>query len=523
MGKAMKHKRVTLAIVLLLVLMVLAACSSSNAPSDADGTNATVDEGGAPEKSAGEDAVKEEDLEPLPISFMIPLYDAQPHRLEGNPAVENYESLLNIDLSIDYVPSANYEDKLSLTLAGGEMPDVLMVPARSLKSTVFINAARNDVFWDLTDEWEKYPNMKSIFNQTMLANISVDGRQYGIAIPRPTARVGMLYREDLFEKHAIKVPDTLEEFYEAAKLLKEKEPDIIPFSFVDQLGETPWNGIDLLTVSEGGFSIWGEVDGGLQPYYETEPHLTVLNTLRTMYSEQLINRDFAIVQGAQKKNLIKTGKAAMYFTAYDDLMGISDDLAQVMPDAKLALKPAFKELTNATSGHNGVFALPKSTVTTEEKRDAILSYFERALDDEIRRARGYGIEGETYELVDGIPTFISEEIRTEYTTHVRALSNTFINPTVTRLPTDTPLQTQVKDAFEKYAELAVPNAIDPFVSETYTERGGELDKILYDARVKFIMGELDEAGYASEIKKWRSQGGERIIEEYSEAFRRMKK
>lgn len=39
----------------------------------------------------------------------------------------------------------------------------------------------------------------------------------------------LIYRKDLFEKHGIKTPETTADVMEAAKILKEKEPDIYPF------------------------------------------------------------------------------------------------------------------------------------------------------------------------------------------------------------------------------------------------------------------------------------------------------
>ena len=39
----------------------------------------------------------------------------------------------------------------------------------------------------------------------------------------------LIYRKDLFEKHGIPVPKTTEDVLEAAKILREKEPDIYPF------------------------------------------------------------------------------------------------------------------------------------------------------------------------------------------------------------------------------------------------------------------------------------------------------
>lgn len=455
---------------------------------------------------------------PLKLSFTTPLYDAQPYKLDGNEIFEAFEELTNTDISINFVPNANYSDKLNLSLAGGDLTQVMTVPGSFIKSTTFVNAARGGMFWDLTDELDKYPNLSKNINEITRTNTSVDGRIYGVPQPRPTARVGLLYRKDWFDSLGIKVPTTLDEFYTAAKELKEKMPDITPFSFCDQITEAAWNGIDLLTVSQGGYNVWGLKDGKLEPYYETSEYLDVLNTFKKMYSEGLMNKDFAIVQGAQKKNAISTGKSAMYISAYDDLNGIQNSLVKIDPNAKLDLQPVFNEKTNSTSGHNGMFVLPKSIVKTQEEVDAILTYFNRSSDQDALTLYTFGIEGKTYNLVDGVPAYVDEEAQTKAFEDRKPIALVYSAPAVARWANDAPLAALAKEAQEKYASIAVPNLAEPFVSATVVEKGGDLDKIVYDARVKYIMGEIDEKGYSSAIASWRSLGGDKIIEEFTEAY-----
>jgi putative aldouronate transport system substrate-binding protein len=462
-------------------------------------------------------AASKEPAGPLKLNFTIPLYDAQPPKVKDNPYFDNYQKITNTEINTTYVPNANYTDKLNLSIAGGELTDIMMVPAQFIKSTTFINAARGGMFWDLTEELKKYPNIVKNMPQITMTNTSVDGKTYGVPIPRATARVGLLYRKDWFDKLSIKVPTTMEEFYAAAKEIKAKMPEVTPFSYCDQISETPWNGLDFLTVSQGGYNIWGLKNGKLEPYYETAEYMNTLKTFKTMYSEGLLNKDFAIVQGAQKKNAISTGKAAMYITAYDDLVGIKNSLLKIDPNADLDLQPVFNGKTNATSGHNGLYVLPKSVVKTEEKRDAILSYFSRALDLDVIIARGFGIEGVSFDIIDGTPK-VRVDMQEEFTAGNKATGNLYISPIVTRWPSDKPESTKIKDANEKYASSAVPNLIDPFVSATIVEKGGDLDKIVYDARVKYIMGELDEKGYAAAIAGWRAQGGDKITAEFTDAY-----
>lgn len=454
----------------------------------------------------------------LKLTFTTPLYDAQPYKLDGNPVFDEYEKLTNTDISINYVPNANYSDKLNLFLVSGDLTDVVMIPASFIKSTAFVNAARGGMFWDVSEEIKKYPNIMKTMTDVTLTNTSVDGKLYGVPIPRPTARVGLIYRKDLFDSLGIKVPTTLDEFYNAAKELKAKKPDIIPFSYCDQITETTWNGLDLFTVSQGGYNIWGEKDGKLEPYYETSEYMNVVNTFKKMYQEGLMNKDFAIVQGAEKKSAISTGKSAMFITAYSDLIPIEKDLQKVDPNAKLALQPVMNGKTDATSGHNGLYVIPKSKVKTKEQLDAVLAYFDRAVQNDISVLQQYGIEGTTYKTVDGSPAFISDEAEAQVTDYRKPMTLVRIAPNVIRWPNDGEHETFIKDAMEKYASDAVPNLADPYVSATVVEKGGDLDKIVYDARVKYIMGEIDEKGYEDAVANWHKQGGDNIIEEYTEAY-----
>ncbi|OUS78165.1 hypothetical protein B1748_05245 [Paenibacillus sp. MY03] len=496
-----------------LFSVALAGCSGGNA-----GSNVNETPSSSPSETASPDTSNPPAAGPLKFSITTQLNNAHPPVLDGNPIWEQFEKLTNTDITINFVPNANYADKFNLSLAGGDLTEVVMAPSKVIKATAFVNAARGGAFWDLTDELPKYPKIMKNMNDIILANTAIDGRTYGIPQPRPTARVGLLYRKDWFDQHGINVPTTMEEFYAAAKELKAKMPDVIPFSYADQTTESTWNGLDLFTVSQGGYNIWGLDDGKVTPYYETPEYMNVLNMFRDMYNEGLLNKDLAIVQGAQKKEAISTGKAAMFATAYGDIKSIQDAITKIDPNAEIGLLPVINGKTNATSGHNGLFVLPKSKVKTQEEVNAILSYFERVLEEDIILLSSYGIEGRTFNNVDGAPSFISPEAEAQFKENVAPIGGIIISSIVTRWKNDKPMDTMVKDAIEQYGPTAVANLSDPFVSPTYVEKGGELDKIVYDARVKYIMGELDENGYAAAIAEWRKQGGEKMIAEYTEEY-----
>ncbi len=74
------------------------------------------------------------------------------------------------------------------------------------------------------EEWNSLSNVP----ESALAMFrDTDGKLYSECISC-TGGV-LIYRKDLFEKHGIEIPKTTEDVLEAAKILKEKEPEIYPF------------------------------------------------------------------------------------------------------------------------------------------------------------------------------------------------------------------------------------------------------------------------------------------------------
>ena len=43
----------------------------------------------------------------------------------------------------------------------------------------------------------------------------------------------------------------------------------------------------------------------------------------------------------------------------------------------------------------------------------------------------------------------------------------------------------------------------------------DLQEIINDATYNYILGGIDEAGFDTEVEKWKNQGGSNIIEEFN--------
>ena len=73
--------------------------------------------------------------------------------------------------------------------------------------------------------------------------------------------------------------------------------------------------------------------------------------------------------------------------------------------------------------------------------------------------------------------------------------------------------------FEEKAFTEMLDKIKPDASE----RGDELQKIIDDATYQFILGKINESQFEKAVEKWRTNGGNQVIEEYEESFKKAEK
>ncbi|WP_053983714.1 extracellular solute-binding protein [Niameybacter massiliensis] len=112
-----------------------------------------------------------------------------------------------------YVPFADYEKQLTLGIASGELPDIVILDGCGMASFISLG-----LFADITDEasdikWDEYI-------QGPLESTMMDGKHYGI--PFATNCTALFYNKDMFDEAGLSYPDentTWDEFKGMAKTL----------------------------------------------------------------------------------------------------------------------------------------------------------------------------------------------------------------------------------------------------------------------------------------------------------------
>jgi putative aldouronate transport system substrate-binding protein len=86
-----------------------------------------------------------------------------------------------------------------------------------------------------------------------------------------------------------------------------------------------------------------------------------------------------------------------------------------------------------------------------------------------------------------------------------------------------PEEAKANNMLLENVKVAVVNPFAPLDSATFLEKGAKLQKMIDDAKIKFIMGVIDDKGWKATIEQWRKDGGDKMIEEYKAEYAKLKK
>ena len=243
---------------------------------------------------------------------------------------------------------------------------------------------------------------------------NADGKMYYFketSTPRFPEDKGMLiqnasaYRYDVFKANNIKVPQTLDEFYEAAKKLKELYPDKYPV-------DTRWNSLRSLFAADhvkddiywdGSKYVYGVLDEGYKD---------ALEFANKLYAEKLLDPEYTIDTDDTLQKKALNGDTFMWLTQWFTSPG---DYTRIANDGKIfavSLYPdnpdygkAWQEVANGNTPDLGwaTFCINAKTKHPED----LIKFVDLQYSDEITRLLTWGIEGTTYTTgTDGNPTFV---------------------------------------------------------------------------------------------------------------------
>ncbi|WP_159887238.1 extracellular solute-binding protein [Paenibacillus puerhi] len=508
MMNLLKRKMLVPATVLTLTTAAMAGCAD---------TGTTI----KPKPDAQASAPSAGDQKPLELTWTAILYAPSP----PSPTVlSKIEEATNTKLNITWVPDAVKEDKINMALASNTLTKIVTI--QDIKNSAYLNAARAGMFWELGPYFKEFPNLSKM-NETILKNTAVDGKIYGVYRQNPLSRQGIILRKDWLDNLGLKTPTTIDELYAILKAFKTDDPDknnkADTFGIADR-NDLKYGLFKTIASYHGTPNDWGMKDGKLVPEFMFDEYVESMKFARKLYTEKLVNEDFAVTSKQQQWDYFTTGKAGVYIGNMDDSANLNNALLKINPGAKLDLVnriagPDGKPHVWSQAGHNGVYVIPKSEVKTEEELKRILAFFDKLAEPDIFRYTQLGIEGTHYKSIDGKFYELIAAADTVRDVDVRPLASLqAILPSNVLKPANDPLREKNIKLNEDNESFIVPSPIEALESATFSEKGNELRKIIDDATLKFILGQIDEDGFQKHVENWRKQGGDKVMEEYNAAY-----
>jgi len=459
---------------------------------------------------------------PLDISIMTFYYTPEPPGPD-NVIVKEVEKRTNTKLNITWVSPNSYGDKVNVTLASGDIPDLMLLdnPFTPQVRTMVEQGA----FWDVTDYIKDYPNLSRFPAETWTNSKQKDGRNYGIPRVRPVEGGGFPYlRKDWIDKLGLEVPKTTDELYTVLKAFVEQDPDgngkddTIGFAgYVDQQGMGTL--VQIQNAFTGANGNWKVVDGKLVNVNLLPETRDALDWLSRAYKEKLIPEDLAVLKNSQAKDLLKAGRAGGFLDTVEAAWEPTAELRKTNPEADFLPLVSLNGYVNRDSGFFGVFAIPKKV--PEAKMKQLLAFLDYGASDEGHVLALYGlpdvhhtVEGGIYQTTEQAEKDIVAQqafgqIFGKYDKYQRAYRAGMPKETFDRN----------RGIIDERAKISVPDYSYGLYSETEVKVGAELAKKIQDMKTKVILGKEPIEAWDALVEQLKADKDLiKITEEYNEAY-----
>ena len=484
--------------------------------------------------------------EPFVITVVCPFYgEAEPVGTTGektNPVLLAIEEMCNVDLQITWAPQGDYVTKFSTVMASSDQPMVLVVTSACTTNANYLDMCADGAFWDLTDKIEGNEFFTSeLATPACLAVGAVSGRNYLFPANVSAARLGVLYRQDWADALGLEAPATIEAFKEMVRAFTEDDPDgngekdTIGFAYCDDADkELTYAGFNTLACALGAPNYWGlDAEGTIMPYFFFDEYMDTLDLFKWMYDGGYMNADFAI--NTDKHGPLTNNIAGSMITTATNARypgGKYDALRELAPDAvvtpqQIMYKADGTPVLNSTLSVGGVggILIPTLSVQDEATVDRILDFI-KMLNDEGGELITVGVEDLHYTKdADGTITISEEQQALRVADGSSEVFASMFPRRVMSLDygqgmTDVQEITAVSLSYEPdvVSDMSI-GFMDPDFQSLQTE----ISTTISDARVKYIVGQLDAEGFAAAREEWLGLGGQDIIDNVNENYQASQK
>ena len=510
----------------LSMVLLLSACTGGGGSTE---TETPKDDGETKAPAAEEPAA-----EPAPEKFEISMFKGvwaaiPPNDGEGLKAINER---FNVDFKPQLVPMGEAEQKLSVLMASGDIPDIVGFES---PSTNFYQWAGQGAFLPLNEYFEsgEYETL-NLIPDNVLAKLTVDGNIY--AIPqyfRVKYRNSPLIRKDWLDKLGLPMPTNYSELLAVSKAFTEQDPDGNGQN--DTYGFAMSSGIDnemqMGAYYDSGTWLHKNDKGQLIPGIISNGSKERIQFLRDAYAGGYVHKDWPIMTYQDARNLFWTGKAGIYYEGTPGGKGLFEQLAAADPNAVIEPLPPFvaPDGSQGYQGLSGFYLLhtlsaeladqPEKVKRILEMTDFFATFIpkEQANPDNPDYDWKWGGLGKGYDFVDGKRVLLEEGAPKRPQTYFMTAEWA---PNDEAVDMSSSISTPLQQAYvDKSVEMwSKPNFvyIDPtnsINSELFNTKYWELHTTLIDEQTKMIIGDQPMDAWEPMVESFLSNGGQDVIDE----------
>ncbi|MEC0265966.1 extracellular solute-binding protein [Paenibacillus anseongense] len=445
----------------------------------------------------------------------------------GDRIIAEINKRLGIDLEVRTVPEGGYE-KISVAMASGDMPDVVTINYPSASVSQWISEG---LLVPLNDYFPVMPTAKAKI-EANFKGTAVDGKYYGYPfVELDRSNQALAYRADWLETLGLKPPETLDDFYQTMKAIATQDPD--KNGKADTYGltgvkSTGFNSSFNFVFFAYGlpYSDWALDNGGkVIPIFEHPAFKQGVQYIHKLWSEKLIDPEFLLNDTQQREQKFYQSKVGFMAPAlYRHVNRLETSLQKVNPNGKLG----FMAPPAGPEGKRGLAQAPKSGLFTAITKSAknpekAAKFIEFMLSKEGRDLLELGIEGVHYTKQGDKITYNEEErakdnFASNGWSHPLAWGSVVWPLTETYLPQTEPQADRAKQSVEIASKYMVPNLVSTTTPEEI-ERGSVINELANQYYLDMITGKKDiDSGLTELSKKWREQGGDKVLEAVNKAY-----
>ncbi|MEG1426398.1 MAG: extracellular solute-binding protein, partial [Oscillospiraceae bacterium] len=419
----------------VLVAGTLTACSPTPAQSTASTAGEKTTESGAATTDSGSFIA---DRTITIQAYVDDIGNSLPKDMNNTEVMKKITELTGIKLNVQYTPGDSDAAVMAAQLASGTIPDMIISyldNSTRPEFPILLKAAKEGMFANVQDYiknskvYSKYmednylpsDTKKNIMFREDLDGVYIVSRGVSaedtsmIFDPEENYKGGMYIQKAIADslKIDVKTINTQDQFYDLLKKIKDGGFKDNNGNAVYPLGPKYWGGsYDSIKFACPGL-IWGvsdgynlDKDGNVKHEAEMESIYTEINYVRKLIDEGLMNPEYFTMDATRAKEVSESKNSAIISDVhnYIDLIYKSDEWIPLGP-----LNDISGNNKTVTSGKSasGCFAISAKA----EKPEEIFKFMDWISSKEGQLIAEYGVEGVSYDMVDGNPVLNAEALK----------------------------------------------------------------------------------------------------------------